>query len=125
MKRPAALRNAIVQLWSDDRTERLAALRSLHSLAVDMGDIRSAQPRLVACLVDESAEVREAALDILEYRADMGADIGIAVPQLLTMQHDPDPETRRKVRLALHCANQRLKGLLATHLADSEHPSPP
>lgn len=120
MKRPAALRHAIVQLWSDAPAERLAALRTLNDLRLDMADLRSAQPRLVACLVDESPEVRDAVLDILEYRADMGADIGIAVPQLLTLQHDPDPETRRKVRRALSYANKRLNGLLAEHLADSE-----
>jgi hypothetical protein len=117
MKRPAAVRNAIIRSWSDDAAERQTALASLNDMAsTDMVDIRTAQPSVVARLRDPSPEVRELALRICEYRADMGADIGMAVPMLLSMQNEPDPELRELVRRALFYANKRLGGLLGAHL---------
>lgn len=122
-KRPAALRAAIPRLWSAAAEERLAALSQLYEMAsLEMVDIRTAQPGVVVCLADDDLAVRRRAIDICEWRADMGADIGLAVPALLTMQDDPDPETRALVRRALHHANQRLKGLLTADLHAPEQP---
>lgn len=121
MKRPAALRNALARLWSKDGAERLAALTSINEMTrFEMVDVRTAQPGVVVCLSDELPEVRLMALHICEYRADMGADIGMAVPTLLTMQQHADPEVRHLVRRALAYADKRLGGLLAEHVIAPE-----
>lgn len=84
--------------------------------SLDMVDIRTAQPGAVACLADSNTEVRRRAIDVCEFLASMGADIGMAVPALLTIKNDPDPKTRNLVRRALSYANKRLNGALTAHL---------
>jgi hypothetical protein len=116
MKRPAALRQAIVDLWSNDTATRLHALASLDSLGLEMVDIRTAQPAIVACLNHPDIEVRRAAMEIIAYRADMGMDVGMSVPRLLELRHDPDPDIQSMARRALGYANERLGGLLTPEL---------
>lgn len=117
MKRPAALKDAIRRLWSEDRDERLSALQTLNHLILDMVDVRTAQPRLAMCLRDPDHDVRLAAVHICEHRAEAGYDVGLVVPELLRSQHDPDTEIRRSARRALIHADRRLDGLLAGHFA--------
>ena len=65
---------------------------------------------------DESLSIRKAALSVIEYRADMGADVGMAVPALIVLQNDPDDEIRSLARRALYYADKRLDGLITNHL---------
>lgn len=112
MSLPAGLRAAIDKMWPSEASEREAGANAIRSAAVDMVDTRSALPALTLLLSDQVPSVRHAALRALEYRADMGADVGMAVPALLLMQEEPDSEMRRLVHAALRCADQRLRGLL-------------
>lgn len=122
MKRPAALRNALLSLRSPVAATREAALDAISALArLEMVDVRSAQPALVLLLAGGSAAEQQRALQIFEYRADMGADVGIAVPVLLRLQRDADAQTRSLAQRALEYANKRLAGLLTAEL----HASPP
>src|SRR5690349_13715181 len=107
MKRPAALKDAIVGLWSEDAAGRLAAARALTGLAIDLVDIRSAQPALVFAMADPDPAVRRAAIEATEARADMGCDIGLAVPMLIERAADPDVAVRRLVWRALRHASAR------------------
>jgi hypothetical protein len=107
MKRPAALRDAIAGLWSADAAVRAKSGRALCGLAIDMVDIRSAQPALVWAMGDPDPAVRQAAVDATEMRADLGCDVGLAVPALVGLSADPDVELRRRVWRALRYANQR------------------
>ena len=120
MKRSAELKDAIAALWSSAVEEQLAALSTLASLGIDMVDLRTAQPALTVLLTHPVVEVRLAALRIVEQRGDMGADIGMAVPNLLSLQNDEHPEVRELARRSLACADQRLGGVLAPHLATHE-----
>lgn len=75
--------------------------------------LRTAQPAVVVCLADPNPAVRQRAIETCEYRADMGADLGLAVPMLLTLRGDPDAEIRELVERALGYAEKRLRGTLA------------
>jgi tetratricopeptide (TPR) repeat protein len=120
MKRPAALRNALLSLRSPVAATREAALDAISALArLDMVDVRSAQPALVLLLARGSAAEQQRALQIFEYRADMGADVGIAVPVLLRLQREADARTRSLAQRALRYANKRLGGLLTAELPSS------
>jgi tetratricopeptide (TPR) repeat protein len=129
MKRPVALKHALLALRSPLGATREAALDTILALAtVNMVDVRSAQPALVLLLARGSAAEQRKALQIFEYRADMGADVGIAVPVLLRLQRDADARTRSLAQRALKYANKRLEGLLTSELqapppSDGQPPS--
>ena len=110
MKRTTPLRNAIEALWSDDEAQVTAALDYLHNAAIDNVDLRTAQPALIGLLVHPSLAVRKKALGVIEYRAAMGADSGMSVPMLVTLQYDSDPELRQLARRALCDANDAGSG---------------
>ena len=117
VKRSTPLKKAIEALWSDDETQVTAGLNYLKDVVLDNVDLRSAQPALIGLLVHPSLEVRRKTLGIIEYRASMGADSGMSVPTLVSLQYDSDPELRQLARRAMREANDRLKGLLKDHLA--------
>ena len=122
MKRPAALRQALLSLRSPVAATRQAALDEILALATrEMVDVRSAQPALVSLLARGSAPERQKALEIFEFRADMGADVGISVPALLRLQDDTDARTGSLARRALSYANKRLNGLLTAELQTPPH----
>lgn len=120
MKRAAPLKKAIEALWSDDEKQVTAGLDYLKDVGIDNADLRTAQPALIGLLVHPSLEIRRKTLAILEYRAAMGADSGMSVPMLVSLQYDADPELRQLARSTMRAANERLKGLLKDHVAAAD-----
>ena len=117
MKSPAKLRTAIAALWSDDEQARAAAAGHLAGMAIDVVDIRAAQPALIVALADASVVVRRAAAYATSLRADSGADVGMAVPALLAHAEEPDAETRKNIWRALRHGCKRQLAALACALA--------
>lgn len=108
MKRSAALRQAIADLWSHDAATRVAACDALMDLQVgEANDVRSAQPALVWAMRDPDPAVRLAAVHVTEVRADSGCDVGLAVPALIELAGDESTPLRRRVWRALRHASER------------------
>lgn len=126
MKRPVELTNTVAALWSEDARVREAACRTLVGMAVDNVDTRSAQPALVWLMGDPDPAVRLAAVQATEMRADLGCDIGLAVPALLELASDDHDELRACVWRALRYANERtpfahrLSALIERGLSDRD-----
>jgi HEAT repeat protein len=102
------VKRALLDLRSADPEVRRAAAGRLAGLAVDGVDIRAAQPALTRALTDPDDGVRRAALHAVEMRADMGADVGLAVPTLLALAaQDHDVAYRRILWRTLRHAHAR------------------
>ncbi|MEO8701259.1 MAG: hypothetical protein ABI867_14510 [Kofleriaceae bacterium] len=108
MKRTAALRTAIAELWSADAPTRAAAAERLNAMASDLVDIRTAQPALTWAMSDPDPAVRLAAVRATHERVmGGGADVRLAVPALIELAADPDVEVRWFVWATLDLANDR------------------
>jgi HEAT repeat protein len=98
-------------LWHKDGAVRLRAVENLFKAVSEMEDIRCAQPALTLLLCDPNPHVKRAALLTIEYRARLGADIGLAVPMLETLLSDDDEEIRETAWQAIQYADRRLFGI--------------
>lgn len=120
------LTKMLAELWSEDARVREAACDALVGLAVDNVDLRRAQPALVWLMRDPDPRVRLAAVRVTEMRADLGCDVGLAVPALIELASDDDDDLRACVWRTLRHASartpflHRLPGLLERGLADRD-----
>jgi len=126
MTRPAELTKTISGLWSEDANVREATCDVLVGMAIENVDIRSAQPALVWLMGDPEPAVRLAAVRATEMRAELGCDVGLAVPALIELASDESDELRACVWRALRYANertpfaQRLPALIERGLSDRD-----
>lgn len=112
MNRAEKMKAAVAELWSEDADAQCKAAADLYKWVSEMEDIRAAQPALTMCLLNADQAVKRAALKTVEYRAELGADIGMAVPALESLLEDPEPEIQDMAWRALQFADQRLNGIL-------------
>jgi hypothetical protein len=75
---------------------------------------------LTLLLKDPDPRVKKVALLAVEYRAELGADIGMAVPMLDFLLDDDEEEIREIAWRAIQFADQRLGGI--SDIVESRHP---
>jgi hypothetical protein len=89
-------------------TQRRDAAVALMKLAVDVHDIRAAQPALALALLDDDLALRRAALDAtLERVEGAGADVRLAFPALMRLVNDEDASIRRDAWATLALSDAR------------------